>query len=71
MELSEIRKQYVETEKQLKVLHDQQKQFLGRIMYILDNEPSEAKRKKIIDKVYKGKVEEVHEYFLRKTYLNN
>ena len=61
--------EYIEINKQYNELNKKLNQLSKSIREILDNETDVNKRKEIIDFVYAGKVEEVHEHALRKMYL--
>jgi seryl-tRNA synthetase len=65
----QIKNEYLDIDKQLNELHKKQNQLSKSICEILDNETDIDKRKEIIDFVFADKVEEVHEYALRKMYL--
>ena len=65
----QIKNEYLDIDKQLNELHKKQNQLSKSIREILDNETDIDKRKEIIDFVFADKVEEVHEYALRKMYL--
>jgi hypothetical protein len=67
--LIQIKKGYSDTDKQLKELYLKQDQFGKSLMEILGAETDIHRRKEIIDFVFSEKVEEVHEYALRKMYL--
>jgi hypothetical protein len=64
-----IKKEYLDVDKQLHDLRIKQNQLSKLIREILDNEPDVNKRKEIIDFVFADKIEEMHEYTLRKMYL--
>jgi flagellar biosynthesis chaperone FliJ len=65
----QIKNEYSEIDNQLKELHKKQNQLSKSLREVLDNETDINKRKEIIDFVFAGKVEEVHEYSFRKMYL--
>jgi hypothetical protein len=67
--VADIRKQFVETSKQLEVLWANQRRLCGEVIKLLKDEPDINKRKEIIDVVFADKVEEVMEYFFRREYL--
>ena len=65
----QIKNEYLDIDKQLNELHKKQNQLSKSLREVLDNETDINKRKEIIDFVFADKVEEVHEYALRKMYL--
>jgi flagellar biosynthesis chaperone FliJ len=65
----QIKNEYLDIDKQLNEIHKKQNKLSKSIREILDNETDIDKRKEIIDFVFADKVEEVHEYALRKMYL--
>ena len=67
--ITQIKDEYIEINKQYNELNKKLNQLSKSIREILDNETDVNKRKEIIDFVYAGKVEEVHEHALRKMYL--
>ena len=69
MEASEIRKKYVKLDEEISELRIQQRGLAQEVKTLLDKEEDQAKRKDIIDFIFKDKVEEVLEYYFRKTYI--
>ena len=69
MELQQIREQYVDIANQMDVLRKQQNELANHLIKIFDDEPDKEKKEQIIEMVFENKVQELHEYYFRKTYL--
>ena len=66
---SEIRIRYVEINKQMEALRDQQKVLADELIKIMEAEPDVTKREEIVDMVFADKVQQLHEHYFRKIHI--
>lgn len=67
--IQKIKSDYNETKVLIDNLCKQQHELSKKLQEILKNETDVSRRKQIIDFVFENKVEEIHEFALRKMYL--